>query len=227
MRLSMDNCVHLCRIPLCMYCFEPNQHDVEIRLARNTLVAVNAQAVHFALFPKIDDLNKHPALKPFGVEAAHNVIDARCVLVFGKDAKPLDAREDEALLQRTFSWRDQGNVYLVRDGFLSWSHKLDLVNDCKTLVEWKQLWDEPDAAGIEGRPRYLGGDLASRLSAGAQSITPNDFRLRADSAGYRADPDGKDLGADVDLVGPGAPYERWKKTPEYQQWRKDTGQLNQ
>ena len=38
-------------------------------------------------------------------------------------------------------------------------------------------------------------------------------------------PDGKDLGADVDLVGPGAAYERWKKTLEYQQWLKDTGQV--
>ena len=37
--------------------------------------------------------------------------------------------------------------------------------------------------------------------------------------------DGKNLGADVDLVGPGPAYERWKKTPEYQQWLKDTGQL--
>src|SRR6185369_7933420 len=44
-------------------------------------------------------------------------------------------------------------------------------------------------------------------------------------AGYRAGKDGKDLGADVDLVGPGAAYERWKKTPAYQQWLKDTGQL--
>ena len=29
----------------------------------------------------------------------------------------------------------------------------------------------------------------------------------------------------MDLVGPGPAYERWKKTPEYQQWLKDTGQL--
>jgi len=28
-----------------------------------------------------------------------------------------------------------------------------------------------------------------------------------------------------DLVGPGAAYERWKKTLEYQQWLKDTGQF--
>ena len=37
--------------------------------------------------------------------------------------------------------------------------------------------------------------------------------------------DGKDLGADVDLVGPGAAYERWKRTPDYQEWLKDTGQV--
>lgn len=28
--------------------------------------------------------------------------------------------------------------------------------------------------------------------------------------------------ADVDLVGPGAAYERWQKTPEYQEWRRKT-----
>ena len=29
----------------------------------------------------------------------------------------------------------------------------------------------------------------------------------------------------MDLVGPGPAYERWKKTPEYQEWLKETGQL--
>ena len=58
-----------------------------------------------------------------------------------------------------------------------------------------------------------------------ETITPDDFRLRPDSAGYQAGKDKKELGADVDLVGPGAAYERWKKTPEYQQWLKDSGQV--
>src|SRR5262249_21259755 len=51
-----------------------------------------------------------------------------------------------------------------------------------------------------------------------------DYRLRADSPGKGAGKDGRDLGADVDLVGPGAAYERWKQTPEHQQWLQDTGQ---
>jgi hypothetical protein len=49
--------------------------------------------------------------------------------------------------------------------------------------------------------------------------------VSSDSPGYRAGKDGKDLGADVDLVGPGPAYERWKKTPAYQQWLKDTAQV--
>jgi len=48
-------------------------------------------------------------------------------------------------------------------------------------------------------------------------------RRRRGSAGYRAGEDGRDLGANVDRVGPGAAHEGWKKTPEYRQWIKDTG----
>jgi WD40 repeat protein len=69
--------------------------------------------------------------------------------------------------------------------------------------------------------------LWAKAALEPEHLTPQDFRLRADSAGYRAGPDGKDLGADVDLVGPGAAYERWKQTPEYQQWLADTGQLKE
>jgi hypothetical protein len=58
-----------------------------------------------------------------------------------------------------------------------------------------------------------------------EKLTPEDFRLRPDSAGYRARSDGKDLGVDVDTVGPGPSYERFKKTPEYQKWLSEMGQV--
>jgi hypothetical protein len=75
-----------------------------------------------------------------------------------------------------------------------------------------------------GPVHFDGGDLAAKLVKAPHQLTPDDFRLRPDSAGYHAGPNGKDLGADIDLVGPGAAYERWKTTAEYQQWLKDTGQ---
>jgi hypothetical protein len=56
-------------------------------------------------------------------------------------------------------------------------------------------------------------------------LTPADFRLRPDSVGFRAGPDGKDFGANVDQVGPGDAYERWKATPDYAQWREQTARL--
>jgi hypothetical protein len=64
-----------------------------------------------------------------------------------------------------------------------------------------------------------------RALTAPEKLSAEDFRLRSDSAGYKAGKGGKDLGADVDLVGPGPAYERWKWTPEYQQWLKDTGQV--
>jgi hypothetical protein len=62
------------------------------------------------------------------------------------------------------------------------------------------------------------------MTAAPERTASDDFRLRPDSAGYRAGKDGKDLGADIDLVGPGEAYERWKKTPDYRQWLEESGQ---
>ena len=94
-----------------------------------------------------------------------------------------------------------------------------------TLAEWDQFWGVTGTGAIQGSFRYDGGNVYTRLERAPAELTPADFRLRADSAGYRAGPDGQDLGADVDLVGPGAAYERWKQTPAYQQWLKHTGQV--
>jgi hypothetical protein len=94
----------------------------------------------------------------------------------------------------------------------------------RDLEGWKQYWNSPETASAQGRFRYQGGDLVARFAEAPEKLTADDFRLREDSAGYRAGPDGKDLGADVDLVGPGPAYERWKKMPEYEDWLKETGQ---
>src|SRR5262249_14951401 len=96
------------------------------------------------------------------------------------------------------------------------------VND---LATWQRFWGSPESGSIEGEIRFVGGDPAGRPVGGGGQPAPGDLRPLAGGAGYPAGKDGKDLGADVDLVGPGPAYERWKKTPEYQQWLKETGQL--
>jgi hypothetical protein len=72
-----------------------------------------------------------------------------------------------------------------------------------------------------------------RAPAGGRVIDTSDseqlprgiIRLDAGVPGKGAGPGGTDLGADLGLVGPGEPYQRWTKTPEYHEWRKKTDAL--
>jgi hypothetical protein len=50
-------------------------------------------------------------------------------------------------------------------------------------------------------------------------------RLDPGMPGKSAGPGDTNLGADLGLVGPGEPYQRWTKTSEYQEWRKKTDAL--
>ena len=93
------------------------------------------------------------------------------------------------------------------------------------LESWNRFWGLADTGSLLGVIRFQGGDLRMKAKENPQQLMPEDFRLTPDSAGHRAGPDGKDLGADVDLVGPGEAYERWKKTPEYQEWHNQLREL--
>jgi hypothetical protein len=170
--------------------------------------------------------------KPIRVEASENVFDSLHVLGFHQygdyiaKQRTLEPPEAEAMLLRLFNWQGQRNLYAANSAYLGWRNDFVLQppHGPQSAQDWTRFWGTGEAGSFEGRVQFQGGNLRSRLTVAPQQITPEDFRLRADSAGYHAGPDGKDLGADIDLVGPGEAYERWKKTPDYQQWRKDTGQ---
>jgi hypothetical protein len=140
--------------------------------------------------------------------------------------------EAETWLTRRVQWREERNLYPPRNRLLGIgivvSSKESRVFDASRgmdLVDWNKLWSLEDTGSSQGNIRFQGGDLHAKAKLNAAALTPEDFRLRPDSAGYRAGSDGKDLGADVDLVGPGPAYERWKKMPEYQEWLMETGQM--
>jgi hypothetical protein len=143
-------------------------------------------------------------------------------------ARPhLSGKDAELWVRRRLDWRDENNSYQVVRGHWIQINSDGVVHTTshKTLADWNAFWGLKSTGSSEGVIRFLGGDLISRAQTQPLKLTAEDVRLRPDSAGYRAGKDGKDLGADIDLVGPGPAYERWKKTPEYQQWLKDTGQV--
>jgi hypothetical protein len=59
----------------------------------------------------------------------------------------------------------------------------------------------------------------------AEALQRGILRLDPAMLGPGAGPGGTDVGADMARVGPGEEYQRWTKTPEYHDWRKQTNAL--
>src|SRR5262249_40412282 len=107
-------------------------------------------------------------------------------------------------------------------GFVGW--RMLPLGRAQDLEDWHRFWKLADTGSVRGPLRFQGGDLRGRATSDPARVTPDDYRLHPRSTGHRAGPDARDLGAEIDLVGPGTAYERWKKTPEYVLWLEETGQ---
>src|SRR5262249_55394696 len=148
-------------------------------------------------------------------EATGNVFDCWSVLWFKEERPYLDKypalteAEVEGLIPRLLAWRERDNCYSP-DGNRTffWRTKPPAAG---TVMPGPNRVCGDGAKVLVGRVLYQGGNLRARMGAEPDKLSPDDFRLRPDSAGYQAGKDKKDLGADVDLVGPGAAYEKWKK----------------
>ena len=233
---QLDNCL----LTACVFDTHTSSdmRVTSLQIMRTTVVGDLVARLHFGQLPK-DNLEKP---KPwFHLSASSSIIDVGHVLSTYQDkatladGKSLPAEKLENFLERMMAWHGERNVYSSGSGgdgqqmFLIASGASDVEQDWlhgpMDLAAWSKFWGSPDPGAIKGKVRYQGGDLLAKLATAPEKLTADDFRLRPDSAGYRAGKDGKDLGANVDLVGPGPAYERWKKTPEYQQWLKDTKQV--
>jgi hypothetical protein len=205
--------------------------DTRYHLDHNTLIGeVAAMQIVMDTSPEVVTGDSKPATPPLLVQAAANIFDGQDAAVSFQSFPPPAAflaqpTETEEFLRRLVEWREARNLYADQPHLLRpWLKGKRLQPTWDTLADWKRLWKLGELDSTRGRIRYHGGDVLSKFVVARDHVTAADFRLRPDSAGYRAGKDGKDLGADIDLVGPGPAYEGWKKTPEYQQWLKETGQ---
>ena len=229
-RVKMENCVSGAGDLMLLNRWGSDAKDVSIQVRQNTTVGA-------CLVLGIDQARMPSGERPIRVDFSANVTncagpDHRAVLRFDQvNLEPLLSTQGaEELLRALVALHEQHNIYaagtrMLHHGQIGKSGFSHLAaSQGKDLADWKRFWTQTDTGSTEGVICFQGGDLFQRTLTNPQKLTPDDFRLRADSAGYRAGPDGKDLGADVELVGPGAAYERWKWTAEYQEWLKDSGQ---
>lgn len=199
---------------------EQPPQDVSVELTRNTIVSGRVLLNRFWIdFLDADREGKDRSLR---LHAVGNVFQAVHLFQAGHWDKTRPVRPDEyaAWHRRRVSWQQQRNLFHVGGAYLD-----GLGKEGKTLKDWNGFWQIDKDDSLEGQPRFEGGDLLQRLSADLEKLTPADFRLTRGSPGKGAGLDGNDLGADVDKVGPGKPYEDWQKTQEYQEWRKKTDAL--
>jgi hypothetical protein len=225
---AMENCVAV----VDWSCFEVLQSDgdlrnVRLRVRRNTFVAANGLVYGiYGLPAAFIDKRPDPKVPELHLEIKENVIDASWASWHVAEKKKyLPLADYPPLLPRWMTLTDQWNVYshskvpfLVLGSF-----EQKWVNGFAKLQEWNKLWGITKPTSVESAVRFVGGDLRKKGRAGL--LTPADFRLADGSPGKGKGQDGKDLGADVDKVGPGPAYDRWRQTAEYRQWRMKTDKL--
>jgi formylglycine-generating enzyme required for sulfatase activity len=204
-------------------------NDIEIEFLGNSF----AQHLLLSCFSGGELWNDGTKPRPFRVKAENNVLRTRSIFriemnKYRTDLASWPLNRVEGLANSILDWQGEHNLYLPTSGYELWSHTEGTQRFGQTersRAEWRKVWGAKDANGLEGDIRFQGGPLQQRVLATPYLITPPDFRLAADSAGKGAGRDGKDLGADVDLIGPGAAYERWQRTTDYHQWLQETQQM--
>jgi hypothetical protein len=199
----------------------PNGRDmtgVTVRLARNTIVGASPMALYF------DETMAAAAARPHGPiawEATDNVFDGDRLLTMGRilsQTEPIDFQAGQKMLRQRLTWRDQRNVYGVAEHYLRVTHNDLGADGLKTLANWLSLWEAGDSGSLAGWPRFQSARLNAHDHTRPEELRAADFRLLPGSPGQGAGDDGRDLGADVNQVGPGTAYDAWRKTPEYEEW---------
>jgi tRNA A-37 threonylcarbamoyl transferase component Bud32 len=206
--------------------------DVALRLRGNTLsLGRTLLLVHWQRDLPTDKGGKEP---PISIEMTGNVIDARLQFLrvlfnaYKADEKSLTAAQGEAALLCLARCQMRDNLLPEGIGLLrfvqGWDTPLPGSVERHTLKEWYQFWRLPADNSLQDRPIFVNADLADRLIKKATEVMAADFLLVPDTPG-KGGPWKLNVGADPDRIGPGPAYERWKKTKEYREWVKTTGQL--
>jgi hypothetical protein len=224
--LKLARCTLCAAEPLNYWCWAPwgqlfsETALVPMRLeASDTVFAAGSHLLNFKQVDQPDPLLGRKVEDAFAKAG-------RAMVVHG--GFPEEVESSQAALPLLVSWHGKRNLYSGRFLLLS---SIGSKNPWKAAYEtpphdlpgWQQYWNGADESGTTGQVVFQ-SKVQEIPRAGAARLTPLDFRLKPASPGTKASANGRDLGIDADLLGPGSAYERWKKTAEYKQWLKDTRQ---
>jgi hypothetical protein len=176
----------------------------------------------------MNEVLKAPEQPSLEYELTRSVLHAgsSLALLFCAEAERKNPRKALDYVQKAIAWKEERPVYSCSGPYLTFFTKPGARESLvSAFADWHKFRGVYPTNALEGACRFEGGRLDERVKVAPQSLEPRDFRLLEGSAGKGAGPGGRDLGADVDAIGPGSAYERWKQTPAYQEWLKTTGQV--
>jgi WD40 repeat protein len=197
--------------------YSPKSPRIALRLEGNTVVGHCAVQHYYQRLPdSVDD----PALRPFRIEARSNIFNVGVVFAATVPANGAYQPEvDQPLLRRCLAWSESQNLYT--GDLLHVSH-----NEAKyvshraiknSLEDWQQYWGLNDTGSLHSqRLHFQGGNVRATKTATPEKLTAADFRLDKTSDGRGRGENGRDLGAEVERVGPGPAYDAWRRTADYQ-----------
>jgi hypothetical protein len=180
-----------------------------------TIVGENALGVGW--YPQSAKPKSRPS---FTVDFSGNVLHAKSHLVGLWDEGKTPEWTRVALdFLSCWKWKDGTNLLGPARPFLLLQQKpYPEDKPVRFPEDWKAFWKSESVPGIVGEPRFAGVDPLALTPEARVSLSAADYRLADGSPG-------KGLGADVDKVGPGKPYDEWKKTPEYKKWCEEIDKL--
>jgi hypothetical protein len=222
-RWIIDNSVLVGLYPVWLRCAQELPRAVEVELTGNTLLG--DACVSETFFHELTDREMEKAPRGFRFRASGNVFlgkDFFEVVPVPEATFTFRPAAFESLSQRCVTWEQGPNLFHLQQSFLRIG-RAPGVTFRITSKDWQAFWKLKKDESILGEPEFVGGDLWKQRLEGLERRTPADFRLTETSPGKGKG--GKDLGANVAQVGPGAAYERWKNTPAYQDWLKQTEQV--
>ena len=113
-------------------------------------------------------------------------------------------------LGRVMAWTDDRNVYSVGHGYISARSVDDALGTdtaiAADLEAWRKVWGHGESGVREGAPA-LSREAVQKMKSAPDKLTAADLPFSDLSAGV-----------DVEWLGPGEPYERWRRTQQYRQW---------
>jgi formylglycine-generating enzyme required for sulfatase activity len=194
-------------------------------LKHNTIVSTLPLVLHLHSRPELGD--RDDGLRYYDIETSENILTSGFhVNQLSSAGKALSAEQLETAARRVVRYHESRDLHSLPSGaeFLGLSRNHQAVapsRQRRDLPDWERFWSLGDTKSLHAQVHFRHYDAAAR----PELMAADDFRLHADSPGKGAGTGGRDLGADVDRVGPGKPYEEWKKTDEYKEWAKKTEQL--